>query len=159
MKNVFFLMLFMVASSSNSQQLNESSFDFWVGTWEATWQSKEGKTLNGINVISKVLDNHVVKEEFHDPNSNFNGLSVSIYNTRTNEWNQTWVDNQGGHFLLLGCIENGNPVFKTKMIDKEGEKIGRKMVFKNISKNTFSWEWLGTNDNGKHWEVLWEISM
>jgi len=44
------------------------------------------------------------------------------------------------------------------MIEKDGKRIGRKMVFKNISKNTFTWKWLGTNDNGDHWDVLWKIS-
>lgn len=148
----------MISSIGVSQELNKNSFDFWLGNWEATWQNSEGETISGTNVISKVLDGNVIKENFEDPTNKFNGLSISMYNSRTNEWNQTWVDNQGGHYLFTGVIENGNPVFKTKMIKKEGFLIGRKMVFKDISKNTFSWQWLGTKDNGKHWDVLWEIT-
>ncbi|MBV1923786.1 MAG: hypothetical protein KUG68_07160 [Flavobacteriaceae bacterium] len=158
MKKIIFFMLFMIYSVSNSQELNNSSFDFWLGTWEATWESSEGTTITGTNTISKVLDGNVIKEEFEDPSTKFNGLSLSIYNTLTNEWNQTWVDNQGAHYLFTGTLENGNPVFKTKITEKDGVKIGRKMVFKNISKDAFSWEWLGTKNNGNHWDVLWKIS-
>lgn len=44
------------------------------------------------------------------------------------------------------------------MLEKGGKKIIRKMVFKNITKNKFIWEWLGTTDNGKHWDILWVIT-
>ena len=147
----------MISSLSNSQELKENSFDFWVGTWEASWKDSNGTIFTGSNKISKVLDGKVLKEDFEDPSSNFKGLSISIFNSITNEWNQTWVDNQGVHYLFTVTIEKGNPVFKTKMIEKDGEIIGRKMVFKNISNNSFSWEWLGTKNNGKDWNILWEV--
>lgn len=158
MKNKLLIILIIIQTAMNAQELSENSFDFWLGNWEATWENSDGTFTTGTNIISKILDGKVIKEEFEDPSTNFNGLSISIYNTRTNEWNQTWVDNLGSHYLFIGALENGNPVFKTKIVEKDGEKIGRKMIFKNISKNSFSWEWLGTNNNGDHWDVLWKIS-
>ena len=85
MKYALFLFLFLIFYVSNSQELNENSFDFWLGTWEATWENNDGSSTSGTNIISKVLDGNVIKEEFEDPSTKFNGLSISIFNTRTNE--------------------------------------------------------------------------
>ena len=77
-------MLIIINSVSYSQELNEKSFDFWLGTWDATWECTDGTTITGTNSISKVLDGNVIMEEFEDPSTKFNGLSLSIYNTLTN---------------------------------------------------------------------------
>ncbi|MCA9955727.1 MAG: hypothetical protein KC434_13450, partial [Anaerolineales bacterium] len=79
-------------STNEASELRQ--FDFWLGEWDLTW----GDDGRGTNVITAVLDNRVIKEEFDGTLSTpLQGLSVSTYNTQLGKWQQTWVDNQGSY--------------------------------------------------------------
>ncbi len=155
-KIVIFLFI-VIAANSNAQEIDESIFDFWLGDWDVSWKNPDGTISKGKNNIIKILDNKVIQENFESAESNFKGMSISIFDTKTNKWKQTWVDNTGAHLNFINSIENGNPVFKTIVKEKDGKQIIQKMVFKNITKEGFVWEWMGTKDGGKHWKVLWRI--
>ena len=142
---------------SYAQTTNDNSFDFWVGDWELSWTAPDGSTRHGLNKISKILDDKVIREDFMDLKSGFKGISLSIYNKKTKIWHQTWVDNNGGHFDFIGGIINGNPTFKTKSIKLDDKKNIKRMVFKNVSKNSLDWIWEGTNNGGKTWQLIWKI--
>ena len=42
----------------------EEFYDFWVGEWDASWDEPEGKKGKGVNVITKDLDQKVIRESF-----------------------------------------------------------------------------------------------
>ena len=141
-----------------THQLNENTFDFWVGNWELTWVDAKGNTIKGENIVVKTLGNKVIEENFSDPTNNYTGKSISIFNTATNSWHQTWMDSQGSHFNFTGEIVDGNPSFKTAMVEKEGQMTQQRMVFKNLKKDSFTWVWEGTKDGGENWATLWKIA-
>ena len=152
---LFVLILFSVFGYA--QDLNETTFDFWVGDWELSWDKGDGTKGHGINKIEKTLDGKVIQENFQDPETGFKGTSISVFNAKTKQWHQAWADNQGGYFDFSGDMSDSGPVFKTKMIEQGGKKIMQKMTFKTISKDAFTWDWEGTNDGGKTWKLLWRI--
>jgi hypothetical protein len=39
----------------------------------------------------------------------------------------------------------------------DGTKIMQRMVFKNITPNSFDWSWEASKDGGKTWQVQWPI--
>jgi hypothetical protein len=147
----------MNLTNCNAQKLNEKSFDFWVGNWNLTWQDKQGKQFKGINIITKILDNKVIQENFEDPITGFKGRSLSVFDSRTKTWHQAWVDNQGGYYDFIGDLVDGNLCFITKMQEIDAKKAQRRMVFKDIKKDAFVWVWEGTQDGGKTWQLLWKI--
>lgn len=157
MKKSLLIAILLLQMAVQAQVLDENTFDFWVGNWEVSWIDEDGKYIQGINTIERILDGKVIQENFTDPTTNYNGMSLSIFNQKTKIWNQTWVDSEGAHYNFNGVLENGNPVFKTKMIKRDGEQIILKMIFKNISSESFIWEWMGTINNGENWNVLWKI--
>src|SRR5207253_2826782 len=117
MRFVCLLLTVFISLLSHSQNTGQkpcsapeaSQFDFWVGDWIATW----GDTLHGTNHIEKIFGNCTVHENFSDPNSNFLGQSWSVYNANYKQWQQTWVDNQGGYITLTGGMKGDSLILTT----------------------------------------------
>jgi hypothetical protein len=78
-------------------------FDFWLGTWKVTTPS--GK-LAGYNEIKKDLNDCVLIEQYRT-NGGFKGQSLNIFDTQSQQWHQTWVDNSGTLLMLAGGIVDG----------------------------------------------------
>ncbi len=158
MKRLIILLIISFANATmTGQELDETTFDFWIGNWNVSWQDQDGKTVTGSNEILRTVNKKVIQENFYDPNTNFKGTSISVYNPVTKIWHQAWADSNGSYFDLSGDYINGNPVFTTKMLEKDGEKIIQRMVFKNIEKDSFTWVWEGTKNGGLTWNELWKI--
>lgn len=151
-KLIFILFLFfsvlMVQSQNNSNTLN-----FWLGTWDAYW----GDTLRGTNVISKTLKDNVVEENFCFNDKTFFGRSWSVFNPTKKIWEQTWVDDSGSYLALSGGQEGDKVVLTmNEKINKQGKMILKRMVFFNITKDSFDWDWQSSED-GKNWTSAWLI--
>jgi hypothetical protein len=134
-------------------QPEAAQFDFWVGKWNATW----GDSAQGTNNITKILDGCVILEQFDGtPGTPLKGMSVSTYNPRMGQWQQTWVDNSGSYLDFVGGME-GNKMILSRRFTKEGKPIAQRMVFENITDNSFDWRWERSTGNDSPWEVLWKI--
>lgn len=157
MKKLLLIITIMSINHNNAQQLNKNTFDFWIGNWDLTWQDTKGNKLKGNNNIVTVLDDKVIQENFVDSFNKYKGMSLSVYNPVTKTWHQAWTDNKGGYYDFIGDFVDGNPCFKTKLIEKNDKKIIRRMVFKDLKKDRFKWIWEKTQDGGKTWDLLWEI--
>ena len=152
--------LFPITLLAQSTQLDKSTYDFWVGKWDAEWQNADGSTSRGTNNVIKVLDGTVVEENFAittGPQAGFLGKSLSVMDANS-KWHQAWTDNQGGYYDFVGEVIGDKKIFKTKLVERDGKKIIQRMVFYNIKKDAFSWDWEGTRDGGETWNLLWRIS-
>lgn len=131
-----------------------TQFDFWVGDWNLTWND----TSKGTNSITKIMDGCTLHENFFDPVLNYKGESWSVYNPAIKMWQQTWVDNSGGYIVLTGKFENGEMTLETqpRKLPDGKEQIAR-MVFHNITAESFDWRWEASADNGASWKVNWLI--
>ncbi|MEJ2747028.1 MAG: DUF1579 family protein [Anaerolineae bacterium] len=131
-------------------------FDFWLGEWDLTW----GENGRGRNVISKILDDRVIQEQFtslpDDEEPPFVGLSLSVFNARTDQWHQTWVDNQGGYLDFTGGMV-GDKMILSRQAVIEGQPVQQRMVWHNIQADTLDWSWERSDDDGQSWKVLWAI--
>lgn len=135
-----------------------SQFDFWLGTWELTWKDSSGKELHGNNLITKDLGGCVIHERFSDSEQKFRGESWSVWNPARKIWQQTWVDNSGSYLApLTGGMSDGRMELTMERINPQGQAVLFRMVFFNITYNTFDWEWKRSKDKGTTWEVLWSI--
>ena len=161
MKQIFITLSFILILGSIktiAQELNENTFNFWVGNWEVGWINPDGTEVNGTNQITRTLHNKVIQEYFRDPSTGFEGTSISVYSPTTKKWHQAWADSDGTYYNFVGDLINGEPVFRTKMIDRNGENIIHRMVFKEIKEDSFIWIWEGTKNNGVSWNELWKIN-
>lgn len=127
-------------------------FDFWIGTWDLAW---EGGT--GTNVISAKLGDCVIEENFISNDSPpFVGNSVSVYDTRSMMWKQTWVDNSGGYLDFVGGMVGDSMILKRSYVDTSGVERWQRMVFLNITADSLDWHWQKSTD-GEAWEMVWAI--
>lgn len=146
-----FLGFLQLLSSQTVEPMDKHrDFDFWVGEWELSWLNDEKQEVKGKNSVKKIL-NGVIEENFSAPNG-FEGKSLTIYSKRDGKWHQTWVDNQGGHFVFEGIIEENQKKFQTKIKDTLWQ-----MVFYNFNEEGFDWKWQRSKDDGLNWEILWKI--
>ena len=162
MKKIFFLLIiFPLISTVQAQELNEETYDFWLGKWQASWTNADGSTGSGTNHIFKVLDGKVLEENFSIPTggqAGFKGKSLSVFNPTNKTWHQAWADNQGGYFDFYGSIEGNKNMFSTHPVEKNGRIIQQRMVFYNISDDEFTWDWESTADGGDTWNLQWRIN-
>lgn len=135
-------------------------FDFWIGDWNLHWYEKDSVKATGKNNISRVLGNKIILEQFKaltGQNKGFEGKSWSVLDKSSGQWKQTWVDNSGAYLDFTGRVEGQNRIFERSVTKKDGTIIWQRMVFKNITPRSFTWEWESSNDNGKTWNLAWRI--
>jgi hypothetical protein len=127
-----------------------NQFDFWLGEWEATW----GENGKGANRVERILDGKIVQENFNAPD--FQGMSVSSYDPERKLWCQTWVDSSGTYLDFTGNFKDGKMILMRDAI-VSGEACKQRMVWYDIQKDNFEWNWERSDDGGETWRVLWQI--
>lgn len=131
-------------------------FDFWLGNWQLTW----GDNGRGTNEISRILDGRIIQENFssipNDENPSFQGISVSAYDAPNNQWRQTWVDNQGAYLDFVGGFQEGKMILSRDAIVQD-KPVKQRMVWFNISDDSFDWAWERSEDDGRSWQTIWPI--
>ena len=137
----------------------QKQLNFWVGEWTAAWPGpKEGEIQKGSNSITRILDGCIVQETFDGgKDSPLRGHSVSVFDMQSGKWKQTWVDNQGSYLDFVGEFKDGQMILGREFRKADGTKIMHRMVFKNITPNSFDWSWEASKDGGKTWQVQWPI--
>ena len=134
-----------------------SQFDFWLGTWIGEWKDTEGKTQTATNIITKGFDGCVVEENFSTDDKTFIGRSLSMYSANKKIWQQTWVDNTGSYLDFTGGIDGENMILQRKATAKSGKEVLQRMIFTDIKKDSFTWNWESSSDNGATWSLNWQI--
>lgn len=135
-----------------------SQFDFWIGDWDLTWSD----SLHGTNHVEKLFGNCTVHENFSNPKTNYLGQSWSVYNSSYKQWQQTWIDNQGGYIALSGNVVGDSLILNTAernvpaSISSTGKMVNR-MVYYNIKPDSFDWSWEASIDGGSTWKQNWLI--
>ena len=137
--------------------------DFWVGEWELSWpagqgDAPEGQPGKGTNTVRKILGNCIVQENFEYDSADYRGMSVSAYKPSTGKWEQTWVDSGGNYLLFTGEFKNGVMELRSpKRTHPDGTTVMSRMVFKNITRDSFDWDYQISKDEGKTWADNWNI--
>ena len=155
---VIFLMLPLAGyAADNPKPCSTPEFrqlDFWVGTWDLTWD----KDKKGTNTITRVLGDCVIMEHFNGGDSmTLRGMSVSTYNPNTGKWYQTWVDNDGSYLDFVGGMQ-GDKMILSRYFTSKGKLLMQRMVFHDIKPDSLIWDWQRSTDQGKTWENLWTIN-
>ena len=161
MRIIFITLVFSLPLFGQQMQKQDSTlFDFWIGTWDLTWKDPDGTTATGRNIITKILDGAVIQENFTGLSGQakgYKGQSNSVLDSRTGMWKQTWVDNQNAYLPFTGGADGENRFFEHEFM-KNGKLQKGKMIFRNITKNAFVWDWMKSIDGGTSWKIEWSIN-
>ena len=132
--------------------------DFWLGDWVVRWDASPGVAAGrGTNRITRTLEHCVIQESFEGGPSTGNlvGHSVSTYHLPLHRWRQTWVDNQGGYFALVGGPAGDRFLLVSSSLHDNVPR--QRMVFEDIQSDSLTWRWQQTTDGGKTWSDRWVI--
>jgi hypothetical protein len=124
--------------------VDSRAFDFWVGSWECTWPGGHGR-----NELTAELGGGALLERF--TTDDLQGLSVSVWESTTGRWRQTWVDSNGT------CLEFAGGVGDDGAIDLRTvrEGVPYRMRWTDVERDAFVWHWERERDGG--WDELWRI--
>ncbi len=102
----------------------QTQLSFWLGEWELTWPGeKQGQTDHGTNSIQRVLDGCAIEENFSGGTAmHLRGRSLSIFDTISGKWKQTWVDNEGGYLDFTGEFRDGQMILAREAVRRNGQK-------------------------------------
>ena len=155
------LTLQAASAASAAPQQPADLFDFWIGDWQVTWKNSDGSVGRARNHVSRILDGRVIEEQFEQVSTagaapQLKGRSLSVRDA-SGQWRQSWADNQGGFFAFTGSVEGDKRLFSTAFSAVGDEVKAQRMVFHDIAKDGFTWDWEGTTDGGKTWKLLWQL--
>ena len=133
-----------------------TELDFWLGTWDATWDGG-----HGTNRVRRILRDRVILEEFdevHDAAGDdaLHGRSWSVYDADRRLWRQAWVDDQGGYLDFVGGRADGWFAFE-RAAPERGPEARQRMVFREVAPDSFHWTWESSPDGGAAWVTRWAI--
>jgi len=157
---VIVLFCFIVSIAMNAQgndckccTAKHSEFDFWIGSWNVT--NTDG-TIAGKNHIEKIQGQCILRENWKSAQSNFTGTSNNFYNLKTGQWEQIWLDNQGGSLHLKGNKVGNQMILQT---DEEKNKGGipfyHRITWTNNADGSVRQYW-ETITNGIHVTVVFD---
>lgn len=151
--------IFSLQINAQNDPSDEGFLDFWIGEWRAEWADTENTTGKGRNHITTLWSSDVVHENFEVTEgllAGFKGKSYSAFDKTAGVWKQTWVDNQNAYLEFTGTMVDGDPCFQREFM-QDDLKVIQRMVFHDIEKDSFTWDWEVSTDGGKTWKLNWQI--
>lgn len=134
-------------------------FDFWLGEWEVF--GPKGKVV-GHSRIEPVLNGCVIAEHWTsggNPPGAGDGKSYNLYNVQTKQWEQFWVDAQGGRLILSGGLKDGSMVLEGKqpVADaKTGKFQHERITWTPNADGSVRQLWESSTDDGESWTVAFD---
>ncbi len=116
------------------------AFDFWEGTWRVT--TPDGKHL-GDNSLVKIQDGCILRENWRSATSPYTGTSYNFYNQKSAQWEQLWLDNQGGSLHMRGNRVDDKMIMTTEKVKNEdGDEQFNQITWTANADGTVRQEWL-----------------
>ena len=136
-------------------------FDFWLGEWEVFGPKDK---VVGHSRIESILNGCVIAEHWTsggNPPGAGDGKSYNAYNAQTKQWEQFWVDAQGGRLILAGGLNNGSMVLEGKQPvadTKTGHFQRERITWTPNSDGSVRQLWESSTDDGATWTVAFDGS-
>ncbi|MEC3907544.1 hypothetical protein VOI54_10985 [Tamlana sp. 2201CG12-4] len=143
---ILILFIVFIGSAQNDDckccTVKHGEFDFWIGKWTVT---KPDGSLAGTNTIDKIQGQCILRENWVSAQGHYTGTSNNFYNSSSRQWEQIWIDNQGGNLHLKGNRKGNQMILKTAVSkNKDGNPYFHKVT------------WTLNNDGSvrQYWETI-----
>lgn len=116
-----------------------TQFDFWEGSWDVT---NPNGSKAGTNAIEKIQGGCVLKENWTSATPGYTGTSYSFYSATKKQWEQMWVDNQGGSLHLKGHKKGNQMILRTDdFLNSEGKTFYHQVTWTANTDGTVRQHW------------------
>ena len=134
--------------------MSSDSFDFWLGTWDVSWETEPGVRQAGTNSVTRIDD--TIRELFTDgnPDGAYIGASVSRWDPEANCWVQDYWDNRGYTAVFRGTRE-GDRMILDRVSGSDTGPVTR-LVWAETTPASIRWDYERQLPDGG-WESTWRI--
>ena len=134
--------------------MSKDGFDFWLGSWDVSWDGDGGLRQSGANTITRV--NGTIRELFTDadPAGAYIGASVSTWDARADHWLQDYWDNRGYSALFRGSRVADRMILERVPGPEPGPLT--RLVWSEILPDSILWKYERQVADGT-WESTWQI--
>ena len=122
-------------------------FDFWVGSWKATWTDASG-AATATDLVATTgceIDETFAADRFLG-NSNYSATSRSTWDPALGKWVQDYRDNVGERSRWLGCFTSGAMTLIGPQVGSRQQRV----IWHDIHADHWTWEYDSSTD-GSHW--------
>ncbi len=165
--------LLLAALPAAAEQADAShDFDFNFGTWHTHIKrltkpltgSPDFITLAGTVTVRKVWDGRGQIEEFEadGPNAlHIQGMTLFLYNPKSRQWSQTWVNSREGtlNAPMIGGFKNGRGELISQETLDDGRTVLVRAVWSDIKPDSHHFEEDYSDDGGKSWEAVFSADL
>jgi hypothetical protein len=142
------------------------AFDFEFGTWDLHVKrlvkplsgSDEWAEYDGPSVVHPIWGGaaNVGEIDISGPAGRIQGMSVRVYNPRSNQWNVSFASAGGGTLgaAMVGGFAGGRGEFYNQELF-DGRAVFVRFIFSDITPTSFRLEQAFSADGGKTWEANW----
>jgi hypothetical protein len=129
-------------------------FDFWIGDWDVS--TPDGKAA-GRNTITRVANGCALHENWVG-RGGFTGQSLNGWNTRTQRWQQTWLDSSGGRLELVGQAEGDGLRLegRTPHASDRERFVLQRIRWTPLPDGRVRQHWESSNDQGASWTTAFD---
>ena len=147
------LLLFACAAAASDRYpcREQHTFDFWVGTFDATPWDQPNAPVRGQLHNTREYDGCVIVERWTGKTSA--GMSMAFYDTDRKVWRMMWVGDDGKTDDLEGTYTDGAMRLHGWTLDGSGNKVLTSNVLENVSADVIRHIYSTSSDGGKTWVV------
>jgi hypothetical protein len=127
------------------------TFDFWVGTFDATPWDQPTTPPRGELHNTREYEGCVIVERWSSPKST--GMSMGFYDVNRHTWRMIWNDDSNQSNDLEGSYSEGAMRFKGWMLDSSGKRLLVSNILQDVSPDIIRHIFSVSNDDGKTWVV------
>lgn len=154
----------------NAQNKFPHDFDFLVGKWKVHHRrlvgrlvgSHEWQEFEGTSDLHLTLDGQGTFDEnwLDIPSGAYRAVGMRAYDPKTKTWAIWWLDARDPHAAMdppvIGTFENGVGTFESDGT-QDGKPIRVRYRWSRTDTASPRWEQSFSPDDGKTWEVNWEM--
>jgi hypothetical protein len=145
---------------------HQHDFDFEFGSWKAHLRVRQRLSnedtwteLDGTSVVRKIWDGrgNAGELEVGNASAHIEGLTLRLYNPRTQQWNIYWSNAKDGAISgppMFGQFNNGRGEF-FGTDTSNGATIYARFVFSDVTPTSFKLEQSFSADGGRTWVANW----
>jgi len=131
---------------------NVHTFDFWVGTFDATPWNQPNVPPTGQLHNTREYEGCVIVERWMSAKGSA-GMSISFYDVNRHLWRMVWNDDSNQSNDFEGSYSDGAMRFQGWVLDSTGKRLLASNVLQNASPDTVRHIYSTSADNGKTWIV------
>jgi hypothetical protein len=129
------------------------TFDYWVGTWEATPWNQPKAQPGGTLTNTREYEGCVFVERWEGKGGR--GMSLVMYDATKKTWRMFWNDDSNGSTVFdQGLYRDGAMRFTGWTTSPKGDVVMASNVLQNVSADTIRHLFSISRDSGRTWLTL-----